>query len=202
MLDKIKNIFKKKEPINTHRHFYGVDLWGKVSEKLEPFLTEGLTFYGEVVGYVAPEIYIQKQYDYGCNPGEFDIYIYRITQTNASGVVFELSWSQVKDFCEKVELKTVPEYYFGYARDLFDIPVESHWQENFLAELTEKYLEKDCDMCVLNSVPAEGIVIRKETSDFEAFKHKSFRFKEHESKMLDSGEVDLETQESYATEEV
>ena len=50
-------------------------------------------------------------------------------------------------------------------------------------------------MCV-STVPAEGVVLRIESLDIEAYKHKSFRFKEWESKQLDTGEVDLETQES------
>ena len=47
-----------------------------------------------------------------------------------------------------------------------------------------------------NKVPGEGIVLRKEVLDIDVYKHKSFRFKAQESEMLDTGEVDLETQES------
>ena len=78
--------------------------------------------------------------------------------------------------------------------------LENHWQENFLQKLSETYLEKDCDICV-NKVPGEGIVLRKETLDIDVYKHKSFRFKAQESEMLDSGEVDLETQESETVPE-
>ena len=47
-------------------------------------------------------------------------------------------------------------------------------------------------MCV-NKVPEEGIVIRKNNIfTYEAYKLKSFRFLEAESKQLDTGEANLE----------
>ncbi|CAM6002679.1 unnamed protein product [Sphagnum balticum] len=182
------------------QHFYGYDLWKDISDILKPFITEGITIYGEAVGYTKAGGYIQAAkggvgYDYGCAPGEFKLYIYRITSTNYSGKVIEFSAKQVKDYCAKFGLNYVPEFYYGYAKDLFDLPVENHWQENFLQKLSDTYLEKDCDICV-NKVPAEGIVLRKETLDIDVYKHKSFRFKMQESELLDSGDVDLETQES------
>jgi len=181
------------------QHFYGYDLWGDIAQNLKGSLTEGISLYGEAVGYTKTGAYIQNQYDYGCSPGKFETYIYRITMTNASGKVFEFSSSQVKEYCQKFGLKTVPEYYYGKAKDLFDLPPDVHWNESFLEKLTEEYLEKDCDLCV-NKVPAEGIVIRRETFDIDVYKHKSFRFFEQETKQLDSGEIDLETQESVEEE--
>ena len=177
-------------------HFYSYDLWEDIAKILEPILTEGISIYGECAGMTKNNLYIQKDYDYGCQQNKFKIYVYRITFTNTSGEVFEFSAKQTKDYCVKFDLNYVPEYYYGFAKDLFNISTENHWQENFLQKLSETYLEKDCDIC-LNKVPAEGIIIRKESSNFEAFKHKSFRFRERESKQLDSGEVDMETQESY-----
>jgi len=200
MFEKIKKFFKKENP-PAKVHFYREDIWGEISKTLEPFVTEGLTMYGEAVGYTKSGGYIQAAkgglgYDYGCAPGEFKLYLYRITFTNYSGKVFEFSAKQVKDYCAKFGLNYVPEFYYGYAKDLFpELSLTEHWNQNFLEKLSETYLEKDCDICV-NKVPAEGIVLRKETLDIDVYKHKSFRFKMQESEMLDSGEVDLETQES------
>jgi hypothetical protein len=191
-----KVIKNQYNDIDNKKHYYGYDLWEEIAKLLEPNLTEGLTFYGEAVGFTKDGGYIQKGYDYGCNPGEFKTFIYRITFTNSSGKVFEFSAKQAKDYCAKFGLNYVPEFYYGYAKDLFpEISVTEHWHENFLAKMSEEYLEKDCDMCV-STVPAEGIVVRKEQLEIDAYKHKSFRFKEWESKQLDTGEVDLETQES------
>jgi hypothetical protein len=58
------------------------------------------------------------------------------------------------------------------------------------------YLEK---MCPHNrkEVPNEGVVVRIDRlEEAEAYKLKSFLFLEWETKQLDRGEVDLETQES------
>lgn len=194
-----KAVKNKNIKNGNSQHFYGYNLWGDIAQNLKGSLTEGISLYGEAVGYTKTGAYIQNQYDYGCSPGKFETYIYRITMTNASGKVFEFSSSQVKEYCQKFGLKTVPEYYYGKAKDLFDLPPDEHWNESFLEKLTEEYLEKDCDLCV-NKVPAEGIVIRRETFDIDVYKHKSFRFLEQETKQLDSGEIDLETQESVEEE--
>jgi hypothetical protein len=181
-------------------HYYGYDLWGEIAKELNEYLTEGLTIYGEAVGFTKDGGYIQKGYDYGCEPNKFKIYIYRLTLTNYSGKVFEFSTQQVKNFCTKYGLNYVPEYYYGKARDLFpEINLDEHWNENFVQKLSDVYLEKDCDLCV-NEVPAEGICVRREVSDIDVYKHKSFRFKQHETNLLDSGELDLETIESVAEE--
>jgi hypothetical protein len=82
---------------------------------------------------------------------------------------------------------------------LFNLAVDDKWRENFLAALSERFLEKDCDIC-RNKVPAEGIVLVPQSGYYQPFKHKSFRFKEQESKILDTGEVDLDTQESVSNE--
>lgn len=197
-----RKVVKNSYNDNSNKvHFYGYDLWNEISKVLEPYLTEGLTFYGEAVGFTKDGAYIQKGYDYGCAPGEFKVFIYRITSTNHSGKVFEFSARQAKDFCNKFGLNYVPEYYYGYAKDLFpEVSVTEHWNENFLTELTENYLEKDCEICV-NKVPGEGIVLRREDLEIDVYKHKSFRFKQYESEQLDSGEVDIETQESEQVEE-
>ena len=71
------------------------------------------------------------------------------------------------------------------------------WQNWFLHTL-EKNFVTDGD-CPYNKgkIPAEGIVLRVDRlSECESFKLKNFRFLEHESKLLDKGEMDLETAES------
>jgi hypothetical protein len=185
---------------SSNNHFYNYDLWEDIAKKIEHSLVDGITLYGEAVGYTRNNSYIQKPYDYGCVPGEFKAYIYRATMTNSSGFVIELSAQQTKSYCEKYNLNYVPEIYHGKARDLFPISLIDNWQELFIEYLSVTYLEKDCDICN-NKVPAEGIVVRKEVPfEIEIYKHKSFRFFEHETKLLDSGEIDMETAESLANE--
>jgi len=179
----------------SQNHYYSYDLWRDVALSLENYLTDGLTIYCEVVGYTKDGAFIQKQYDYGCKPNTFDIYIYRIVYTATSGRTFEFSTQQIKEYCEKYGLKMVPELYWGRAKDLFDIQLDDNWNETFIRRLSDEYLEKDCDMCV-NKVPDEGIVLRREIFGIDPYKFKSFAFKLRETKQADAGEIDLETIES------
>jgi len=176
-------------------HYYSYDVWRDVALSFENYLTDGLTFYCEAVGYTKDGSCIQKQYDYGCEPRTFATYIYRIVYTSPSGKTFEFSTQQIKEYCDNFCLKMVPELYYGKAKDLFDIPTDSNWNDNFIQKLSDVYLEKDCDMCV-NKVPDEGIVLRKEIFGIEPYKFKSFAFKLRETKQADAGEIDLETIES------
>lgn len=168
-------------------HFYSEDIWGLAHDKIKHALKDGISLYCEIVGYLPSGGMIQEGYDYGCKEGQFNVLVYRITKTNYSGDVFELDWASIKNYCEAYEINHVPEYYYG--------PV------NFtLAQLKEKYLEKDCEFCN-NKVPSEGICFRNESRNKKAFKLKSFSFLEKESKSLDKGQVDIESQESVGEQE-
>lgn len=195
-----RKVVKNDDLQKNQNHYYDYDLWGDISKRLEFALCDGITLYGEAVGYTKTGSYIQKNYDYGCPIGKFETYIYRITYTNATGKVFEFSSQQVRDYCAKYDLKVVPELYYGRAEDLFELDVSEHWHENFASQLSETYLEKNCDMCI-NTVPDEGIVLRREVFDIDVYKLKSFRFLEMETAQLDSGEVDLETLNSMNLED-
>ena len=90
----------------------------------------------------------------------------------------------------------VPELYYGKAKDLYsELSVESHWHQNFLEKLMEDYLEKDCEICS-NKVPDEGIVLRRDIFDVDLYKLKSFKFFEWETKQLDEGVLDMESEQS------
>lgn len=192
----IKN--KSLNPEQT-KGYYGVDIWGVVAKELEDYLLEGMTIYGEIVGYTQAGNYIQKDYDYGCAVGEHKFYAYRITHTTPSGVVTEWSAKQVQDWCREKGLLAVPELYYGYAKDLFlDVSQDEAWHENVLSRLKDKYLEGLDPLCN-NKVPDEGIVLRVESTTLFNAKLKSHAFYERESKALDAGEVDIESQESVNT---
>lgn len=154
---------------------------------------------------------IQKDYDYKCvyNPKSFDyqkmtpkqmyharlfdIIVYRITYTNVDGKVFEFSTQQVKEFCKKYSLHSVKELYYGRAENLFpNLNINEHWHEEFLTNLRNMYLEQRSVLCN-NNVPEEGIVFRREVNGIDVYKLKSINFLEKESKMLDRGEIDIES---------
>ena len=52
----------------------------------------------------------------------------------------------------------------------------------------------ECHICN-NKIPSEGIVVRIEKNDFEAYKLKSISFLEYETKQLDKGVDDIESNE-------
>lgn len=184
--------------------FYGVDIWGIAHKIILPKLTKGLTVYYEIIGYLPSGAYIQKEYDYNyeCPKTEEYIYnkhygirVYRITYTNIDGIVYEFSARQVQQWCTKVGLNSVREWYYGYAKDLYpELDVRNHWHENFLYNLCNDkrfYMEELSPSCV-NRVPHEGIVLRIENGLSEAYKVKCIKFLEKESKQLDSGENNIE----------
>ena len=189
------------------RGYYKQDIWGTVNKELEPFLEEGMTLYGEIVGYLeGGACYIQKQYDYSCKEGQHKFFIYRITTTTPNGTVIEWDMNSIQQWAKQKGLLAVPLYYYGAASQLFkdlnNAPNNeeelSEWQNQFLQKMKDTYLEGNDTLCV-NKVPDEGIVLRREGIVLDSKKLKSFKFFEFEGKQLDSGEVDIETQESEAT---
>ena len=185
------------------QHYYSDDIWGLANERIVGLLEDGMTAYAEIVGFLPNGEQIQKGYDYGCDPRAFEVYIYRLTFTNPSGVVFEFSAKQVQDWCKSRGLKPVPEMYYGRAidfcnRDKYNASL--FVGDNIVAELREDYLERDCHMCK-NKVPMEGVVLRKEGIWCEAYKLKSFRFLELETKQLDKGELNIEDNQEVEDED-
>jgi hypothetical protein len=195
-----RKVVKNEYETKTHKHFYGYDLWGEIKETLEPSIEKGITLYGEAVGYLNTGKCIQEGYDYGCEMGKYNIYIYRITSTNADGKVIEFTGSQVRDYCKKYGLNMVPILYIGKIGNLFPIAEDQHWHETLLKNMEKVYLEGDCIMCK-NKVPAEGIVVKVDRlNECETYKLKSFAFLERETKFLDKGELDIESEQSEGVE--
>jgi hypothetical protein len=199
--------------LKINKGYYKEDIWGIANHVIKPYLEKGMTIYAEIVGYTPSGALIQKNdkyhYDYGYKKPEkgeiyiegihYGIYIYRITLTNQESLVYELSAQQVQQWCKDKNLKPVVELYYGAAGDLFQhifTDLET-WQNRFLQFLKITYLEKDCPYCkVIPNTPDEGIVLRKEIIGLEVFKLKSIRFLESESKQLDKGEIDIESEQT------
>lgn len=184
----------------NQQSYYSVDIWGDIRRKIGDKIPKGYTLYGEAIGYLPnSSTYIQKPFDYGCKEGEYRIEIYRITYTNNDGLVSELTYPQIQEFCTRANLTPSHLFYYG---SVYDFIGELDWEiyylddstfrEFLIKKLEKMYLEKDCFMCN-NKVPEEGIVLRVEKLlGFGAYKMKSFAFLEFESKSLDSGEINIE----------
>jgi ribosomal protein S4 len=190
-----RKVVKNEYETQGVNNFYDTDIWSEVKDAVKDFIPKGFTLYGECLGYTSLGSAIQGEYDYGCVSPSKRIQVYRITVTNEDGTVINLSSTQTKEYCDRFGLEYVHPFYFGKAKDLFpELDTNNHWNEEFVKNLEEKYNEKDCFMCK-NSVPEEGVVIRKDSLfNFESYKLKSFRFLEMETEMLDKEIIDIESE--------
>ena len=165
----------KNQYINSKaQSFYGSDIWGCVNRDFSPYISEGMTVYGEIVGYLeGSQQMIQKNHDYGCKPGCWKFMPYRITETDELGNKTEWDIDKVDEWtrnlvAEHPELADKTMFlnivYYGRLGDLYpDLDPKNHWHSNLLARMkTDKdrfKMEMNEPMCK-NKVPREGIVVR------------------------------------------
>lgn len=212
-----RKVIKNKYINPKSKHFYepengNIDIWNYYGDLLFPYLTEGMTVYSEIAGYVNDSTkMIQKGYDYGCEIGKSFIMPYRITYTSPDGIVNEWEVDAVYGWVLNL-LKKHPELegivkplqilYQGTLKDLYPtVEINSEWQTNILNELKNDKstlgMELDESLCK-TKVPREGIVLRIANDvRSEAFKLKTNAFKFRESKLIDSGEMDVEMNNNY-----
>jgi len=178
-------------------HFFGYDLWETIKNDIGEHIPKGWTLYGEMLGYDRNGKAIQKHFDYGCQGNVWHkLEVYRITNTTPDGLVTELTYPQIKEFCDRVGLAASHLFFYGKAGDWYNTDYSTTletWRKNFIERLEKAYNEKDCFMCT-NKVPEEGVVVRVEDLfECKSYKLKSFRFLEFESQELDNGEADIES---------
>jgi len=167
-------------------------------------LPKGMEIFYEIVGWVNEEKTIigrcsnklvkdkeftklygkETVFSYGCEVGQNDCYVYRMTMTNPDGYVVELPWEQVMLECERMGVKCVP----SFERFIF-----TTWDD--LMERVEKYCD-GTDPIGKNHI-REGVVVRIDNrSKFTAYKHKNFYFKVLEGIIKDTSDVpDMEEAE-------
>lgn len=204
----IKNQYINKGVTNG---FYKTDIYGCVNRDFSPYISNGMTVYGEIVGYLEGSTsMIQKQHDYGCKPGNWKFMPYRITETDELGNKKEWEIKDVDAWTHKL-VEDHPELadkvlflnfvYYGRFGDMYpDIPEDENWNKNILARMKADkdliLMELDEPMCK-NKVPREGIVVRIVNDKFSrAWKLKSARHYNREAEQHDKGEVDMEEAES------
>lgn len=138
-------------------------------------------------GYIRPD----KTFEYNVNYG---IRIYRITYTNVDGEVHEFSAKEVQQWSIANNLIPVYECYYGYAKDLYNIPEDENWSINFLEKLSRDknfFMEKNSPDCI-NKVPHEGLVLKIEDGKSHAWKIKCIKFLEKETINLNNNVGDIE----------
>ena len=199
-----RSVIKNATETTNPGGYYSCDIWTEADKITRPHLQKGMTIYYEIVGFLPTGKYIQKNYDYGCIPPEagepfthekhFKVRVYRITMVNVDGYIHEFSAKEVQEWCKANDLIPVTEYYYGYAKDLYNIPVDDNWTDAFwdtMANDKNFYMERNSPSCS-NKVPHEGLVIKKEDMRSRAWKLKCFAFLNGEQKELDAGEENIE----------
>ena len=196
---------------NYEGGYYGSNTFRqKYQDFFKDKLPKGVEVFYEIVGYTEGDQTImgrcsnklvkdkefEKQYgketvfSYGCDPGENDIYVYRMTMTNEDGFAVELPWEQVQIECEKLGVKCVP---------TFEKFVFTTWED--LMERVEKYYD-GADPVGKTHV-REGVVVRIDNREkFTAYKHKNFSFKVLEGIIKDKADApDMEEAEELVANE-
>jgi hypothetical protein len=204
-------VYSSRKVIKCVGGKFGEDVWGVVAKEIEDKIPASYTVYGEIVGYTPQGAPIQaaaggRAYHYGCEKGEHKFVVYRVKTTNVDGKTLELSWPQMKQFCNKYGLEMVHEWFYGpvslflgwapnvssWGQDGLD-----SWRDEFLKKLETLYVYDQ--MCPFNNkeVPAEGVVVRVDHLDeCDSMKLKNFKFLEDETKNNDAGILDMETAEA------
>lgn len=191
--------------------FYGDNAFRKKwHDFFKDKLPKGICCYYEIVGYCNGDKTImgrcsnslvrdkafKKQYgdetvfSYGCDVGENDAYIYRMTMTNEDGFVVEVPWDEVQVLADMMGAKCVP----TFERFIF-----TTWED--LIERVEKYYD-GADPIGKTHV-REGVVVRIENRPkFTAYKHKNDSFKILEGIIKDNAdEPDMEEAEDLIVED-
>jgi hypothetical protein len=172
----------------NQNHFYETDIWTEAGKKLDDSVPENFILYGELVGWTPEGAPIQKNYTYRVPAGTNDLYVYRVAIVTNQGMLVDLSWEQVKEFCRDRGLKHVPELWVGKHRYL---KIEDYLDKNFFKEGFKSAVplddESPCD---------EGVCVRVDGMAPYILKAKSPRFFEHETAMLDQDIVDLESSQA------
>jgi hypothetical protein len=156
---------------------------------------------------------IQKNYTYHLPPGKCELYVYRVATINAQGTLADLSWDGVREFCTARGLKWCPELiripvYDPKYVDEGDEPtvgIDEFLDDILDKRLTEVSLDTWDDWFGWTEQPLplsdkktvdEGVCFRQEGVVPLILKAKSAVFLEHETKLLDQGEVDMESAET------
>jgi hypothetical protein len=196
---------------STSMNNISTDVYGFFNEILSPYIPEGYTIYGEIVGYKPNSTtFIQKNYDYGLEPCHAKLMIYRINR-EVDGKHYELNvqdvynWTVNRLISQDEDLKDlirpIDILYHGKVSELYpDIEINDDFGKNFVQRLandSERFGMEQLEPFCKNEVPREGLVIRIDDDDVnEAFKLKCYAFLEMEGKAIDSGNVDMEMSEN------
>lgn len=178
-------------------YYGGNEFRRKYHDMFAEKLPKGMEVFYEIVGWVDENKTIMGQcknslvkdkefsrqygdvttFSYGCDVGQNDCYVYRMTMTNEDGYTVELPWEQVQTECERIGVKTVP---------TFEKFTYTTWED--LMRRVEQYY--DGPDPVGKTHIREGVVVRIDNRpSFTAYKHKNFWFKVLEGVVKDTSDA-------------
>lgn len=173
----------------NQQHFYGSDIWTDAGKKFDDMIPENFVVYGELVGWNPDGSAIQKHYTYRMPHMTNEFYVYRVAQINSQGILTDLSWDQVKEFCRDRGMRTVPELWRGKHQDFNpDEWLDTSYHDKLHGGYPHALPLDDDSPC------DEGVCIRIEGLAPYITKLKSPEFYAHEDKMIDEGAIDTEEQ--------
>ena len=185
----------------NQNHYYETDIWTQEGKKLDGILPENYIVYAELVGYTPEGAELQRNYSYGLPMGTCKMYVYRITTINEKGLMTDLAWEQVKEFCRNNGLKYVPELLkckmkfltdgeFHEIKKLLDC---RHFESTLQVDGKTVKLRNALCLGTNKDIVDEGVCVRADGLLPKILKAKSPKFLEHETKILDTGEEDIES---------
>ena len=170
-----------------HQHFYDSDIWTDAGQKIHDSIPENFILYGELIGYTPNGALIQDRYAYDLDPGQNDLYIYRVAMVSNQGMLVDLAWDLVKEFCRDRGIKHVPELWRGQH---MNFNAEDWLNKNFHKELHGGYPQA---VPLADDSPCdEGVCVRIDGIAPYILKAKSPDFLQMESENLDKGVIDTE----------
>lgn len=190
-----------KDPrVEGQNHYYAQDIWSEMGLRVQGVIPHNVIVYGEIVGWTDEGGQIQKGHTYGEEKGNRTLYVYRVSIITDSGDLWDLSWDQVRYFCDTRGLKHVPELWRGFKRDFnLDLFKEQNFNEGYWGGGNSPgYPDEPVPLSKDGTGADEGIAIRVERGGQVPllFKFKNPSHFLHETAVLDSGEEDIESAES------
>jgi len=178
-------------------HFYLTDLWSEWGKKLHDLIPDNFIVYGELVGWTSDQTPIQKDYTYDLEPGQSELYIYRVAVVTEAGRTVDLSWNQVKEFAFETGLKHVPEFTRVRHEDfVVDSFIDSRFYDDWSDNEAGSFTDTPVRLSNIKTVD-EGVVVRYDgPQGVYLLKAKSPIFLGHETAMLDAEAVDIEAEEA------
>lgn len=173
--------------------WYKSDVWSAFAERLKGRIPQNYVLYGELVGWTPDGAPIQRNYAYDVADGDCDVLIYRVAAVNNQGLMADLSWDGVKEFAASLGLRTVPEFERIMLHSANGRDIEEYLTERYFDKQYAKLYEGAITLSDSKTVD-EGVCVRVDTGMVpHIYKLKAPGFLEHETKQLDSGEIDVES---------